>query len=209
MNELLFAASATSNNNRHGQCFSASVVVIEYAEQVLKNNTFQSELNICTEGSITREVYSILNCYQGQSCLGLEFFMQKCSLRCVQSHLGKKSYLLLSFYYIFNPNVWATHSIYWLTRVRAQHWFPQSNNSSEKAKGFVCWPSGTGSSQPTVPEILASFASPSKLGGQKTWGDYNFYFRWATVFCLGYRLSKHKMTRCAKNFGRSWPPGYA
>jgi len=27
----------------------------------------------------------------------------------------------------------------------------------------------------------------------------------ATAFCLGYRLSKHKMTRYARNFG-AWPP---
>ena len=34
-------------------------------------------------------------------------------------------------------------------------------------------------------------------------------FRRATVFCLGYRLSKHKITRYAKNFGEAWAPGYA
>jgi len=28
-----------------------------------------------------------------------------------------------------------------------------------------------------------------------------FDFRQATVFCLGYRLSKHKMNRYAKNLG--------
>ena len=39
-----------------------------------------------------------------------------------------------------------------------------------------------------------------------------FYFRGATVFCLGYRLSKHKMTGYSKNLGSValWPlPGYA
>jgi len=30
-------------------------------------------------------------------------------------------------------------------------------------------------------------------------------FRLATVFCMGYRLSKHKMTRYYKNLGRGWP----
>ena len=32
------------------------------------------------------------------------------------------------------------------------------------------------------------------------WG-YIFYFRLTTLFCLGYRLSKHKMTRYSKNLG--------
>ena len=34
-----------------------------------------------------------------------------------------------------------------------------------------------------------------------------FVFRRATVFCLEYRLSKHKMTRYSKNFGglARWP----
>ena len=38
-----------------------------------------------------------------------------------------------------------------------------------------------------------------------------FDFRRATVFCLGYRISKHKMTRYAKNLGHGplAPPGYA
>jgi len=43
-------------------------------------------------------------------------------------------------------------------------------------------------------------------------GAKNFDFSRATVLCLGYRLSKHKMTRYANIFGRHglWsPPGYA
>ena len=36
-----------------------------------------------------------------------------------------------------------------------------------------------------------------------------FDFMRATIFCLGYRLSKHKMTRNAKNFGRLGPLGPA
>jgi len=34
-----------------------------------------------------------------------------------------------------------------------------------------------------------------------------FDFRLATVFCLGYRLSKHKMTRYFKNLGVHDPVG--
>jgi len=30
-------------------------------------------------------------------------------------------------------------------------------------------------------------------------------FRWATILCLGYHLSKHKLTRYAKNVGETWP----
>jgi len=39
-----------------------------------------------------------------------------------------------------------------------------------------------------------------------------FDFKRATVFCLGYRLSKHKITICSKHFGGHdplGPPGYA
>jgi len=38
-----------------------------------------------------------------------------------------------------------------------------------------------------------------------------FDFRRATIFCLGHRFSKHKITRCAKSLGgmAPWaPPGY-
>jgi len=31
-------------------------------------------------------------------------------------------------------------------------------------------------------------------------------FKQATVFCLGYRLPKHKMTRCAKSLEGPWSP---
>jgi len=36
-----------------------------------------------------------------------------------------------------------------------------------------------------------------------------FDFRQITLFCLGYRLSKHKMTICSENRGGASPPGYA
>jgi len=32
-------------------------------------------------------------------------------------------------------------------------------------------------------------------------------FRRPTAFCLGYRLSNHKMTRYAENVWGAWPPG--
>jgi len=37
-------------------------------------------------------------------------------------------------------------------------------------------------------------------------GDKSFVFMQATVFCLGYRLSKHKMTRYASNLSGPLPP---
>jgi len=40
-------------------------------------------------------------------------------------------------------------------------------------------------------------------------GAKSFDLKRATVFCVGYRLSKHKMTRYAKNNGGHGPPGYA
>jgi len=36
-------------------------------------------------------------------------------------------------------------------------------------------------------------SQPKILGLQKIWGRGFFYFRQTTVFCLGYRFSKHKM----------------
>jgi len=36
-------------------------------------------------------------------------------------------------------------------------------------------------------------------------GAKSFDFKRATVYCLGYRLSKHKMTRCAINLREAWP----
>jgi len=47
--------------------------------------------------------------------------------------------------------------------------------------------------------------SQTKILGGGSWGAKVFDFRWATVFCLGYRLSKHKMTRYAKNVGGMAP----
>jgi len=41
------------------------------------------------------------------------------------------------------------------------------------------------------------------------WGGKIFYFERATVFCLGYRLSKREMTRYARKLGGQWPPGCA
>jgi len=40
--------------------------------------------------------------------------------------------------------------------------------------------------------------------GKKILGNKMFDFRLATVVCLGYRHSKHKMTRYAKTWG-AWP----
>jgi len=40
------------------------------------------------------------------------------------------------------------------------------------------------------------------VGQPKFWeGAKYFDFKWATVFCLGHRLSKHKMTRYTRNLG--------
>jgi len=50
--------------------------------------------------------------------------------------------------------------------------------------------------------------SDENFGGSKEWGCGQ-NFRRATVFCLEYRLTKHKMTTYAKSFGRACPPcGY-
>ena len=52
---------------------------------------------------------------------------------------------------------------------------------------------------------VSSVASPKILG------DKRFVFRRITLFCLGYRLSKHKMAISSKNLGGPWParpPGY-
>jgi len=45
-------------------------------------------------------------------------------------------------------------------------------------------------------------SQPKILEGAKM-----FDFRRMALFCLGYRLSKHKMTIYAKNFGWAWPLG--
>ena len=51
-------------------------------------------------------------------------------------------------------------------------------------------------------------ASPKFFGGPKNlWGAKMFDFRRATVFCMEYRFSKHKMTRYSKNFGGHDPLG--
>ena len=41
---------------------------------------------------------------------------------------------------------------------------------------------------------------------QKVLGGEPFAFKQATGFCLGHHLSKHKMTRYARNLGDPWPP---
>jgi len=61
------------------------------------------------------------------------------------------------------------------------------------------------SQQPNLYEI-SGLASPKYFGGQKFEECKIFDFRLATVFCLGYRFSKHKMTSYSKNLGVSWPP---
>jgi len=43
--------------------------------------------------------------------------------------------------------------------------------------------------------------SPKILGGKNFGGSKMFDFRRATLFCVRYRLSKHKMTRYSKNLG--------
>jgi len=40
----------------------------------------------------------------------------------------------------------------------------------------------------------------SNVASSKCWGAKSFDVRRMTLFCLGYRLSKHKMTICSKHF---------
>jgi len=52
----------------------------------------------------------------------------------------------------------------------------------------------------------SSVASPKNLGGAKrVGGGKMFDFRRITLFCLGYRLSNHKMTICSENLERHGP----
>jgi len=44
----------------------------------------------------------------------------------------------------------------------------------------------------------------SVVASPRFWGEY-FDFRRATVFCVGHRLTKHKTTRYARNFGGMAP----
>ena len=46
-----------------------------------------------------------------------------------------------------------------------------------------------------------SVAPQKSLGRQKIWGTKMFNFRRKTLFCLGYRLSKRKITLFSKNLG--------
>jgi len=45
------------------------------------------------------------------------------------------------------------------------------------------------------------------LGGAKNleWPKCLILGKWH-YFCLGYRLSKHRMTICSENLGVAWPP---
>jgi len=45
-------------------------------------------------------------------------------------------------------------------------------------------------------------SQPKHLAGSKIWGAKMFDFRQITLFCLGCRLSKHKITVCSDNFER-------
>jgi len=58
----------------------------------------------------------------------------------------------------------------------------------------------------------SSVASPNVLERAKKLGVRMFDFRWITLLCLGYEVSKHKMSIYAKIWGGPWspgPPGYA
>jgi len=52
---------------------------------------------------------------------------------------------------------------------------------------------------------MANTMLSSGVAGSKNGGGQNVDFRRATVFCLGYRLLKPKMTTYAKNLGSHGP----
>jgi len=126
-------------------------------------------------------------------------------------------------------------SPFWLTLMRKKSWcekksetFPEINNfSSPNVINFYNFRTqyGMGLVQPiNVTDSISGFscifcvifilaqhvfaARTSALGqpAQSFEGAKIFYFRLTTVFCVGYRLSKHKMTRYSKNLRRPWPP---
>jgi len=53
--------------------------------------------------------------------------------------------------------------------------------------------------------LCTSVANPKVWVGQKYWGGGILDFRQITLFCLGYRLSRHKMTISSKNLGSRGP----
>ena len=65
---------------------------------------------------------------------------------------------------------------------------------------------------PWLRRLQCSGVASPKIGkGKKIWGVKMFDCRRITLFCLGKRLSKHKITIFSKNFGGPWPlcsPGY-
>jgi len=58
---------------------------------------------------------------------------------------------------------------------------------------------------------VGSSVANTNIAGVKQIGGPKCLILVETLFCLGYRLSKHKMTMCSKNLGARplWPPGYA
>jgi len=59
---------------------------------------------------------------------------------------------------------------------------------------------------------FGGLGSPKFFGRAENMGAKNSDFRRATVFCLGYRLTKHKITRYSENLkgdGPLVPPNYA
>ena len=90
-----------------------------------------------------------------------------------------------------SSTTWRTRRCLWCSRIPVfirRTWY--LSNKVYFFRPFIagCWYSGA--------------ASPKTLGVENIWrGAKIFYFRRATVFCLGYYFSKHKMTRYAKNLG--------
>jgi len=77
------------------------------------------------------------------------------------------------------------------------HPLPKDSISAHGASHHT-WPAG-----PPPSKSGAEWHSQVKIFS----GAKIFDFRLATVFCLRYRLSKHKMTRYSKHFLGEWPPG--
>ena len=55
--------------------------------------------------------------------------------------------------------------------------------------------------------LISSVANPKLFWGGKKWGGECLTLGEQQYFCLGRRFSKHKMTKCAKNFGGHGPLG--
>jgi len=58
-------------------------------------------------------------------------------------------------------------------------------------------------------EVEILYITPSSGVAHPKFGGETFGFRRITPSCLGYRLSKHKMTIYVKKLGGTWPSGYA